>query len=75
MKTEWYDCREAVEVAESDRRNMVDDIQAWLLANPNENYVYQWTGNAFVIGFRQGDHIQIVDTRPLAEKVLFLDEP
>ena len=74
MKTEWYDCKDAVQVAENVRREMVDDIQNWLLANPEEDYVYRWTGNAFVIGFRQGDHIQIVDARPLVEKVLFLND-
>lgn len=71
----WHDCSKAVTIAQDRRNQMMDEVQFWLLEHPRESFKFIWSGDAFVIGVRMGDEIEIIDAKPLREKILSLDEP
>jgi hypothetical protein len=49
-----------VTIAQRDR--MVGDVHATMTNHPSNDYTFQYTGNAFVIGLRLDDGIAIYDT-------------
>lgn len=69
----WHDCRNAVAVEEEVRNKMMDEVQFWLLEHPKEHYMFKWTGDAFIIGVRMGDELVVIDSKPVREKILYLE--